>query len=127
MRPVKTLNAGRALSLLCLFALAVGCGQKAVVAPPLAIEAVPAKMEDAFQSAQPEVTTAVQEAVASVRGDDPAALQQLQELSTRSELTPEQRATANQSLFAVLARLQAAETNGNSKAAEALQQYRASK
>ena len=43
------------------------------------------------------------------------------------DLTPAQRAVANQAMYSVLARLNAAATNGNTKAADAVEQYRSSK
>ncbi len=113
---------------ICGLTLLAACSREEYAAPPpAAIEQVPGQVEAAFQGAPTEVSAEVQSVLTSVRGDDPSALNQLQELGQRPELTPAQRAAANQAMFSVLARVSREATNGNAKAAEALEQYRSSK
>jgi hypothetical protein len=73
------------------------------------------------------VKTLAEATVTAVKSDDPEALLQLQELRGRPDLTPAQRTAANQSMYAVLARLNAAATNGDTKAVEALERYQSLK
>lgn len=117
-----------ALAALALALLASGCGEpETAVEQPIPAEQVPSRVEEAFRGASPAVVAEADAVVTSVREEDPSALEKLRQLSVRPDLTPEQRAVAGRSMYSLLARLQAAETNGNQKAAEALQQYRSTK
>jgi hypothetical protein len=131
---------GHSLAVVVTLALAAviltGCGGRdgaegetaaAPVVPPVAPEEVENRIQSAFENAPAEASAAAKTVVDSVQTEDPAALQKLQELSSRGDLTPEQRAVANKSMYALLARLRAAESNGNQKAAAALEQYQLSK
>jgi hypothetical protein len=98
--------------------------------PPkaLAAEQVPGAVETAFKDAPAEAKTAAKEVVESLQGkDEVKAFFELQNLSSRSDLTPEQRQTAARSMLSVNERLRAAGANGDQRAADALQSYRSSK
>ena len=124
-RAVRRCPAG--LALLALLVLAAGCGRKHVPAPPISAEQVPQTLENAFQEANPEVSNTVSEVVTAVRQDDPQALEGLQELATKPDLSVQQREAATRALQALLEKLRAEEAKGNKKAAQAMEQYRISK
>ena len=66
--------------------------------------------------------------VASVKGNEiPAAFEQLQDVTSRPDLTPAQRATGARAMMSVAQQLQAAAANGDAKAAEALKRYQGSR
>ena len=104
-----------------------GCGKKVAATVPLPIEQVPQAVESAFQGAPQEASSAATEAVAAVREDDPAALANLQDLSSRSDLNDEQRGVASRAMAAYLKQLREKAEKGDKKAEEAMQQYRATK
>lgn len=107
---------------------ASGCNRAAKAPPSISIEQVPQALESAFQGASSEATTAAVEAATAVRSDEPAvALEMLQDLSARPELTDEQRATAGRALTAYLQKAREAAEKGDKKSEDALQQYRATK
>ncbi len=110
----------------CLL-MAVGCGEKKA-AEPLAVEQVPNAVENAFKEAPPEVKNSANEVIAAVQGkDEPKALVDLQNLSARSDLTPEQREAANRSIISLNQKLSEAAAQGDQRAAQALEVYRARK
>ncbi len=106
-----------------------GCNRNSDVHPKtLAREEVAPTLDDAFKNAKPENKQAASDVVSALQGkDDPRAFVQLQSLSAKPDLTPEQRAAATRSMLSVLAQLQAAAANGNKAAEDLLQAYRASK
>src|SRR4051794_18405282 len=93
--PTQILFAGFAL------ALAAGCGRNE--APkPLSADQVPAAVEDAFKEAPPDAKTAAAGVVSSLQGkDDVKAFFDLQSLSARNDLTPEQRQVATRSMLSM--------------------------
>ncbi len=106
-----------------------GCGRHQTSPPKaLASEQVAPAIETAFKEARPEIRETANNAVAAIRNqDEPRAFIQLQALSFRADLTPEQRTATARSMMSVLARLQIAAANGNKVAEEMLKQYRAGK
>ncbi len=109
--------------------LAVGCGRD--VPPPAEIvdaEQAAPEVVEAFSGAEAELQEEVVAAAEALRAQqDEDAFLRLEALSTRGELTPEQRAAAHQAWLAAHARLQAAASNGNSSAEAALNDYRSRK
>lgn len=114
-----------------LIALLLGAGCSRSSRDPAAgvpVEQVPATIEAAFNNAPIEAKHQAAEAVAALQSqNDTAAFVQLQNLSERSDLTPEQRKAAFASWMAVNARLQESAAKGNSAAQELLEKHRASK
>src|SRR4051794_35038218 len=69
-----------------------GCSKAGKQAAAVNLEDVPQTMEKAFRkNAKPEVTELVNKAVTDLQQRNPEALQELHEISTTSEMTPEQR------------------------------------
>ena len=114
---------------LCSMVVWAGCSKGAGPAPaPVSIEESTPTLESAFQQADPQVQAQANDAAVAMQGqDDAAAFVNLQSLSERPELTPEQRQAAFQAWYAVQQRLQAQATNGNQAAQELLNRYRATK
>lgn len=112
---------------LSLGAVLCGCKPAGSAPPPLAADAVPATLEKAFANAPAEVSTTAQAVAQAARQKDPDAVLVLMELSSRPELTPEQRTAASASMNGLLdqARKQAAQ--GDAAAAAVIERYRASK
>ena len=109
------------------FALVAGCS-KNEAPKALAPEAVQGEVESAFKEAPADAKSTANEVVTSLQSkDDVKAFFDLQNLSTRTDLTPEQRQTAARSALAINERLRGAAANGDQRAAEALQVYRSSK
>lgn len=120
--------ASTCLALILVAATATGCKEKPVAVAPIPVEQVPATMEQAFQQAAPAVKQDATAVVAALQGqDEPKAFFELQELSGRPELTPEQQEAVTRAWAAVHARLRAAAERGDKKAGDALEQYRATK
>ena len=109
-----------------LAALTTACGKKPS-APPISAEQVPQVLDDAFKQAQPEAGAAAKEVISSAQAGDPAALQQTHELTTRSDLTDEQRKAAFRAAAALHQKVVEDAARGDQKAEEALKVYRATK
>lgn len=106
---------------------AVGCGG-GKDPEVLSVEQVPAAVEDAFKNASPEVKESVEGVVAAVKGkDESKALLDLQEIFARPDLSPEQREAANRSMISLNQKLRTAAEQGDQRAAQALEVYRARK
>jgi hypothetical protein len=115
------------LSLCFVLAVASGCSRNRAPAP-LPADQAPAVVEKAFKEADPQVKTAATEVVEALqRKDHIKAFFELQDLSSRSDLTPEQREAASRSMLSVNEQLRSAASQGDQQAAEALQAYRARK
>ena len=104
--------------------LSPGCAKEPTPPAPLAVEQIPAAMDAEFQIATPEIRDAAAGMVAAVKQNElPTAFDKLQELSSRGDLSPAQRATASRAMMGVAQSLQNAASNGDAKAAEALHRY----
>jgi len=112
----------------CLaLALGSGCGKKADP-EVLAVEQVPATVENAFKGADGELKNTATEVVNAIQGkDEPKAMMDLQALFARPDLTPEQREVASRSMISLNQKLRAAAAQGDQRAAEALQIYNSRK
>ena len=112
----------------CVLLLASGCDRTAPPAAALAIEQVPQAIEQAFQQAAPEDRENASHIISVLRSNqDAEAFVELQTLSARPELSPEQRVAAGRSMTALLERLRTAAAKGDKKAEDALENYAASK
>jgi hypothetical protein len=105
-----------------------GCGKGGKPPAAVKLEDVPQTMEKAFgKNTKPEVTEQVNKAVADLQQRNPDALQELHEISSKSEMTPEQRSAVATSMAAYMKHLQEESEKGNKKAKEALDNYIATK
>ena len=112
----------------CVLLLAAGCHRATPPAPALTIEQVPQAIEQAFQLAAPEARENAGHIATVLRSNqDTEAFAELQTLSARPELSPEQRLAAGRSMTTLLERLRTAAAKGDKKAEDALDNYRATK
>jgi len=117
----------KSLRLLPLFLLICACSKPPNTAP-LSVEQVPTTVESAFKEASPEAKNSAHDVAAAIESKDNAkALVNLQALFARPDLTPEQREIASRSMISLNAQLRAAAAQGDKRAEEALEAYRASK
>lgn len=117
-------------SIFCAVTIAVGlsgCSKKEAALAPVPVEQVPQLLESAFQSAPEEIKVEARELSTSVREDVTGSLTELQNLSSRPDLTDEQRQAAARAMASVHARLLEEAAKGNKKADAELERYRATK
>ena len=104
--------------------LATSC-KKAGTLVAITPEQIPSTVQTAFKGAAPEVESLANDVAASLQNqEEPKAFEQLQALSWRPDLTPEQREAAMRALNEQFA---AAAAKGDKTAEEMLQKYRATK
>ena len=116
-----------ALLILSIGLLATACkkSEKPVVITP---EQIPATVQTAFKDAPPDIKSFAEDAAASIQNkEEPKAFEQLQALSWRPDLTPEQREAAMRAIRALNEQFAAAAAKGDKTAEEMLQKYRATK
>jgi hypothetical protein len=112
--------------LLCLVA---GCGKKTadpmqVAAPPKAKEAA-SQLEQAFSGAKPEVKSVTTVASQALKTEDyEAAIQSLQIVKERGDLTPEQGLAVHNSMISLEAKLISAVGAGDANAKRAYEQLK---
>lgn len=113
-----------ALLLLC----ATGCSKNTAPPAPLPAEEIPAAFQKAFSKAKPEVKGLADQVVASVQAADHAkAFTGMQNLAAQPGLTKEQLDVVSRASLTVNGLLQAAQSQGDQKAAETLKSYRINK
>jgi len=119
----------RIFPLLLLGAVCVLPGCKDSQPPePIAAAEVPATVNNAFDSASPEVRAVAQEAVAALQKDEQSmALEALEALARKGELTPEQREAATQAALSVRAGIVDAAAKGDAAAQAFLEAQRSRK
>src|ERR1041385_5072770 len=112
-----------------LSALAVACSQEVSAPTPLAIEQVPDALQKSFKKGKPEAKDLVNQIVTSLQAQDYSkAYLDLQSLGGQSGLNKEQQSVASRSALTVNGLLQqAAQTKGDTKAAQTLNNYRINK
>jgi hypothetical protein len=122
-------NTTRIVVLLLLFSVCgFGCKPKALMPAPLPADQLPAALEKAFRTAPAEVKGLADQVIASIKAQNYAkAHPQLQSLAMAPNLNKEQTDVTARGLLTLYGLLQSAEAQGDQKAAEALQQYRANK
>ena len=125
---MKYFNIPKAAAIVTSFAImAAGCkdsGNRAALTP----EQIPTTVQNAFKDAAPDVKSLADDVAASLQNkEDPKAFGELQVLSARPDLTPEQREAAVRAIHTLTLQLAAAAAKGDQNAEEMLQQYRATK
>jgi hypothetical protein len=116
--------------LLALLGLGAGCGGKGN--PGGSVDSseseTPQAIQSAFKEAKPEIKAAADQIAAAIQNQEaPKAFLQLQQLSSRSDLTADQSAAAARASASVRAQLQVAAARGDKAAAELLEEYHNSK
>jgi hypothetical protein len=126
---MKQLLIAQFTAVFLLLALGVfGCKPKDTMPAPLPADQLPAAMQKAFASAPAPAKTAANEVVAAVEAKDYAkALTQLQQLAIMPKLSREQSSVTGRAVITVNELLQAAQAQGDQKAAQTLQNYRSLK
>src|SRR5439155_19673560 len=82
-------------------------------------------LQDVCKEAKPEIKAAVDQIAGAIQDQAaPRAFLQLQQLSARTDLTPEQSMAAARAIASVRAQLAAAAARGDKAAAEMLEMYR---
>lgn len=117
-----------ALALLLLIICGLGCKPQATMPTPLPVAELPAALEKAFRVAPAEAKDMAGQVVALVQAQDyPKAHPQLLALAATPKLTREQLDVTARGLVTLNELLQAAQAQGDEKAAQALETYRKSK
>lgn len=126
MKHLRINLVGLALLLPLLFGVA--CDRSSAPPTALAVEELPATFEKVFAKAKPETKEITSQIVAAVQAKDYSkAFQGLQNLTTQATLTKEQSSVISGALLTVNNLLQAAQAQGDAKAAETIQYHRATK
>ncbi len=108
--------------------LALGCSRNPGPPPPLPAEQIAPEMQKAFAKAGTEVKDLIGEIERALQSKDyTAAYQRLQMISRMPDSTPEQRMITARASLTLTALLQAAEAQGDEKAATALKLQRSSR
>jgi len=102
-----------------------GCRHEAGPPPPLAAEQIPAEFDRAFKNAKPEAKDLAERVVASLRSKDyPAAYTLIQVLGSLPGNTVEQQSLTARATLTITGLLQAAQSQGDEKAATVLKEYK---
>jgi len=116
-----------AFTLLCAGLLLAGCGDKPVP-EPIAKADVPKTLDTAFNGANPEARAAAKAASDALQKDEQSmALEALEALSRKTDLTPEQREAAAKAALSVRAGILDAANKGDAAAKAYLDEQRARK
>lgn len=126
---MKSLRLSRLVCALSfVLGLAAACNRTQPPPDPIPVAELPAALETAFAPAQPEAKTQASQVVALVRAHDyPKAFAALQALATRPGLSKEQLRVLSGATLTVNSLLQEAQTKGDTKAIQTLENYRRDK
>ena len=129
LRLVRTSSiSGLAFILLLAWAAVSGCSHESGPPPPLAADQLPVEFDKGFAKAQPGVKELATRVGSAVQAKDyGAAHQAIQALCGAAEMSKAQKVLAQRALLTITDLLQAAQAQGDQKAAETLQGYRRSK
>ena len=119
---------GFSIALLSVLVLAPGCDKSSAPPAPIAVGDLGAALDKAFATATGDVKELAGQVSGELKTPDyPKAYMDLQALSGKSGLTKEQVSLLNRGLLCLNETLQAAQSNGDQKAAETLQMQRMTK
>ena len=117
-----------ALALLLGLTFGLGCNRSTPPPTPLTEQELPAALEKAFSKAKPDIKDLASQVVAAVQARDYSkAFQTIQSLASQPGLTKAQISVTSRATLTVNSLLQAAETQGDKKAAQTLKTYRVDK
>ena len=111
----------------CAVAAAAGCKKSEGPLTPLQPEQVPQAMNQAFAKAPEPIAAAAQPVIQATAAKDPRAIFGLEDLSTRPDLSAQQREAVQRALQAMLAQARAAAAAGDARSEEVMKTYRATK
>lgn len=113
--------------MLLLATCLVACSKSSKAAIHLTPEQLPGALQAAFKGSD-ETRQDTAAAVAAVEGKRPdEALDSLRRLTTRTDLSPDQRRVTAAAVRSVIEQLQAEASSGSKKAKDALEEYQATK
>jgi len=116
------------LALLLSLLSVVGCSKNSGPPPALTAAELPAAVEKAFEKASPEAKELASQVVAAVQAKDfPKAYHNVQLLAGMPSLSKQQVSVASSAMVTVNTLLQEAQSQGDAKAAQAIQVHRATK
>ena len=116
------------LLLLLLAGFTLGCEREAVAPTPIPVDQLPGALQSAFSGGSAEAKDLVSQVVAAIQAQDYSkAHPLLQTLSASPNLTKAQIEVTARGLLTVNELLQTAQAQGDQKAAQTLQNYRANK
>ena len=126
---MKPFNLGSVvLALLLSLTFGAGCNRSTPPPTPLTEQELPAALEKAFSKAKPVIKDLASQVVAAVQARDYSkAFQSIQSLASQPGLTKAQISVTSRATLTVNSLLQAAETQGDKKAAQTLKTYRVDK
>jgi hypothetical protein len=111
------------LSQICLVG-GLSCKRAGEAPPPLALEQIPAELEKVFLNGTAEAKGLVTEITSNLQSKDySAAFRTLQSLSGNQGLNKDQRSILARCMLTVTSLLQAADAQGDQKAAATLKEY----
>ena len=115
-------------SLLAVVLLLSGCSHEVPPPTPLPLEQLPAAFDAAFAKAQGSPKEMAAEVVSAVKAAEyPKAFAVLQTITSGSDLTAEQRTLLARAQLTLNGALQSAQSQGDTNAAQVLQEFRSSK
>lgn len=104
--------------------LVPGCSKSSSGPVTLAPEQIPTAMNEGFKQSSPEARELAGNCASATQNQDvTTAFADLQKLSRRNDLTPEQRSIAARAMATTMVQLRAASENGNPQAQAVLRQY----
>jgi len=126
---MKLLRASICAVVLLLGWLALtGCNRSVPPPPPLSAEELPTAFAQGFAKAKPEIKEAANQVVAAVQAKDyTKALFAVQSLAAMPDLSKNQATLTSRGFVTVNELLQAAQAQGDAKAAETIKYYHSTK
>ena len=104
--------------------LLAGCSKSGTSEADMEPAKVPMAVSRAFEESSGETKQAAENCVSSLEKQDvPTAFQQLQRISWKSDLTPEQRAVVTKAMQAAFKQLQSAAEQGDASAQAVMNNY----
>jgi hypothetical protein len=111
-------------AVVALTVIATGCSKSSPKSVALSPDQIPVKMNQVFNQSSGETKDLANNCVSASQNQDAAtAFLDLQKLSSRNDLTPEQRATTSRAMAGMFQQLRTASEQGNPAAQNVLHQY----
>jgi len=108
--------------------ITAGCGRNEKPPDPIPEDQIPAAVQKAFNTAQPQAKELAEQTVVALQAKDYAkAFATIQQLTGMAGLNKEQNSVVTRATLTINSLLQTAETKGDTKAADTLKTYRVNK